>query len=146
MKEGLFHLSHKPAVTITKTMSVIEAVRAMLAGGVGAAAVVEEGRLEGVFTERDIMARVLLEGRDPATTRVSDVMTVEVTTIPADTHPADATRIMLAKHFRHLPVLDAQGKVIGMLSMRHILREHVKELEQSVDAMASFISADGIGG
>jgi CBS domain-containing protein len=144
--KDLLRVAHKPVVTITNTATVIEAVRAMFAAHVGAAAVVENGRLQGIFTERDVMARVVLEGRDPKTTRVRDVMTARVATIAADTSPKQAVGIMLEHHFRHLPVVDAKGSVVGMLSMRHIMREHVDRLEQSVGALASYISADGIGG
>jgi CBS domain-containing protein len=144
--KNLLRLPDKLAVTVTKTMTVFEAVRVMLAARVGAAAVVEAGRLQGIFTERDIMERVVLDRRNPETTLVSEIMTANVTTIPAGTDPNEAVGMMIDEHFRHLPVVSAEGEVLGMLSTRHIMREHIKELQQSVEALTNYISADGMGG
>ena len=73
--KNLLRLPDKLAVTVTRTMTVLEAVRVMLAARVGAAAVVEGGRLQGIFTERDIMERIVLDRRNAETTLVSEIMT-----------------------------------------------------------------------
>jgi CBS domain-containing protein len=144
--KNLLKVASKPAVTVPKNATVMEAVRTMLGARVGAAAVVDDGKLCGVFTERDVMARVVLEKRNPETTKVSEVMTPNVMTIQPDADPLDALHTMIEKHFRHLPVVDAQGKVVAILSMRHLMREHIDELRNSVGALENYISTDGIGG
>jgi CBS domain-containing protein len=145
--KNLLKVASKPAVAVPKNATVMEAVRTMLGARVGAAAVVDDdGKLCGVFTERDVMARVVLEKRNPETTKVVEVMTANVMTIHPDADPHDALHTMIEKHFRHLPVVDAQGKVIAILSMRHLMREHIDELRNSVGALENYISTDGIGG
>jgi CBS domain-containing protein len=71
----LLKIASVPAATVTPETSVLDAVRLMSEERVGAVAVTDEGRLSGIFTERDLMIRVVLARRDPGATRVSDVMT-----------------------------------------------------------------------
>jgi CBS domain-containing protein len=136
----------KPFVAIGKEATVIEAIRAMVDKRVGAVVVLEEGRLLGIFTERDVLIRVVLEGRDSAKTRASDVMTTGVKTVREDTDRKLARRLMVDNHIRHLPVVDAEGKVVSMLSMRHLLRADVSDLEQTVWSLVAETAADGPGG
>ena len=136
----------KPAVTITSTDSVMDAIRKMRDATVGAVLVVDDGQLEGVFTERDVMLRVVLEGRAPDSTLVADVMTAPVLTISMDTRPDDALKTMWDRHIRHLPVVDAEGRVEAMVSIRHLLHDKVEQLAQELDSLEAFIAADGIGG
>jgi CBS domain-containing protein len=118
----------------------------MLKEGIGAMTVLEDGRLIGIISERDIVGRVVAQRRDPEMTRVSDVMTTTVRTI-TDDHSIDrALEIMHQYKFRHLPLIDASGNVIGMVSMRALLRDRVGELSQKNADLMSFISVDGPGG
>jgi len=144
--KNVLKVARTPALSVSKSTTVIEAIRSMLGGRVGAVAVVDEGRVIGMFTERDVMARVVLEQRDPEKTPVGDVMTAPVQTIDVSVDANDALRIMIDNHFRHLPVVDPQGKLVGMLSMRHLMREQIDHLENEVGALANYISSDGIGG
>jgi len=98
------------------TVTAKEACRSMRERRVGAVLVVEaDGRLVGVFTGRDAVCRVLAEGKDPATTRLSDVMTPRPTTVAPRSTAIEALRLMADRGVRHLPVVDA-GKVLGMVS------------------------------
>jgi CBS domain-containing protein len=85
---------------------------------VGALAVVEEGKLYGIFTYRDLVDRVILEKRDPDTTKLEDVMTKEVETLRADGCYGDALRVMVEKDYTYVPILGEGDKLAGMLAAR----------------------------
>jgi CBS domain-containing protein len=127
----------KPVVKISKSTTVLQAIKQMCDHKVGAVVVLEDDRLVGVFTERDVLIRVLLEERDPKTTPVADVMTRSVRTVSRDEDRNVARRMMVDNHIRHLPVVDANGKVVSMLSMRHLLRAEISDLEQTVWALVA---------
>jgi CBS domain-containing protein len=136
----------KPVVKVPTAATVMDAVRAMVRQKVGAVVVLDGVRLRGIFTERDVVTRVVLEGLDPDKTPIVNVMTSSVKTIRDDADPKVARGLMVENHIRHLPVLDASGEVISMLSMRHLLRAEVSDLEQTVWTLVSETSADGPGG
>lgn len=119
--------------TVAGTAAVSEAARLMRERNAGAVMVVEGGRLAGVFTERDALFRVLAAGRDPAATRVADVMTRSPQAIHPDKPFVDALRMMLEGGFRNVPVVE-NGRVLGMVSVRDALDPEVyeakKELQQ----------------
>ena len=133
-------------VTVSKNATVLDAIQAMAAGKVGSIAVVDGNTLEGIFSERDVMLRVVAEGRDPKTTTVEEVMTSPVQTIQKRTTGEEVLRIMVQNHIRHLPVVDEMGQVQAMVSMRSLLEEQVEELHQQLNSLESYITADGIGG
>ena len=136
----------KEVVKVSKTATVMDAVRAMAKSRVGAVVVLDEHKLLGVFTERDVVTRVVLEKRDTESTRVADVMTTSVLTVRDDADRSQALRLMIDNHIRHLPVIDKDGRVAAMLSMRHLLREDIQELRQTVWALVADSAADGAGG
>jgi CBS domain-containing protein len=133
-------------VTVSRSASVLDAIQAMAGAKVGSVAVVDGNVLEGVFSERDVMLRVVAEGRNPKTTTVEEVMTSPVQTIQKRTTGEEALRIMVQNHIRHLPVVDEAGKVQAMVSMRSLLEEQVEDLHQQLNSLESYITADGIGG
>src|SRR5215467_8295157 len=104
---GLLRITRMPLVTVNADASVMDAVRAMHEEHIGAVAVVDQGRLAGIFSERDLMYRVVLERHDPDLTRVADVMTSPVITIQRSMTADDALRLMDEKQIRHLPVVTA---------------------------------------
>jgi CBS domain-containing protein len=133
-------------VSIRPDSTVLEACDLMVAERIGAMVVLDEGKLVGILSERDIVGRVVVKRRDPEKTRVSEVMTAKVRTIAEGTSSDDALDLMHEGRFRHLPLVNAQGQVIGMLSMRHLLRERVGELSLRNADLVGFIAADGPGG
>jgi CBS domain-containing protein len=133
-------------VTVSRTATVLDAIQAMTGAKVGSVAVVDGNVLVGIFSERDVMQRVVAEGRDPKTTAVEEVMTSSVQTIQKRTTGEEALRIMVQNHIRHLPVVDEMGQVQAMVSMRSLLEEQVHDLHQQLDSLESYITADGIGG
>jgi CBS domain-containing protein len=107
--------------TVTRDASVAEAVDAMTTHNVGLVVVVEDGRLVGVFSERDVVRRVVNRGLDPAATRVNDVLTTDLVVADADTDYQEAMRIMDQANIRHLPVV-SNGKLLSMISIRDLVR------------------------
>jgi CBS domain-containing protein len=124
----------------------MDAVLTMHDEHIGAVAVVDNDQLAGIFSERDLMNRVVLEGRDPHNTRVGDVMTSPVITIQRCLTADDALKLMDEKHIRHLPVINTDGKLAGMLSVRNLLHEKVQELTDQLDSLEAYFTADGAGG
>jgi CBS domain-containing protein len=139
-------ISSRSVITVTRTATVMEAVEVMAAARVGSVLIVDDGRLAGIFSERDVMLRVVLEHRDPSKTRVEEVMTSPVISIPTKSTGDDALKIMIDEHIRHLPIVDERGRAQAIVSMRSLLQEKVSELHQQLDSLESYITADGIGG
>ena len=139
-------ITSNSVITISRTATVMEAIEIMAAARVGSVVVVSDARVEGIFSERDVMLRVVMEGRDPRGTKVQEVMTSPVYTISQRTSGDDALKLMLQQHIRHLPVVDDTGKAQGIVGMRDLLEEKVRELHQQLDSLESYITADGIGG
>src|SRR5947208_1214382 len=118
-------------VAAAKT-TVSEAARLMQTNEVGAVMVVDaQGRLSGIFTERDALFRVLATGRDPATTRLSEVMTKKPQTIHPDKPVGHALHMMYENGFRHVPVVE-NGRPVGMVSSRDALGPELQEFESDV--------------
>ena len=136
----------RSVVTVSPSNTVREAIETMAAAKVGSVVVAENGLLAGIFSERDVMLSVVMEGRDPNVTEVEEVMTTPVITIGTRTTSDEALRIMLQEHIRHLPVVDDRGRVHGIASIRTLLQEKVDELHLQLDSLESYITADGIGG
>jgi len=143
---GLLRIAQTPLVTVSPEATVLEAIQIMDLENIGAVAVVEAGGLCGIFSERDVMLRVLLGKRVPEQTRIRDVMTSPVETIGRNSSPDDALKMMFDKHIRHLPVVNNDGTLAGMLSIRNLLHEKVEDLTDQLDSLEAYFTADGAGG
>lgn len=119
-------------VSITPARTVLEAAELMNARSVGGLLVVDdEKNLVGVFTERDILRRVVVAGLDPKTTLVADVQTVDVVTCVPDTSLEECSAIMTTRRIRHLPVADEQT-VYGVVTIGDLLAFRVAEHESTI--------------
>jgi len=105
---------------------VSEAAKLMAARNAGAVMVVEDERLVGIFTERDVVFRVVARGLDAQATRIADVMTREPHTVEPDKPFGYALLLMQEKGFRHLPVIE-DGKPIGIVSSRSAMDPELEE-------------------
>ena len=143
---GLLRIARTPLVTVHPHTTVMEAVRTMDQESIGAVAVTEGTRLVGMFSERDLMLRVVSEKRDPEQTTIRDVMTAPVETIHRDSTADDALKLMLEKHIRHLPIVDRNETLCGMISMRSLLHDKVEDLTVQLDSLEAYFTADGFGG
>jgi CBS domain-containing protein len=124
--------------SVSLSATVADAIEAMIDRRMGAAAVVDEhGIVAGVFTERDVMTRVALSGRDPRRIPITEVMTTPVLMATRDTSIAEATAVMINHQKRHLPVVEDDGRLIGILSIRHVLERKVDELTAQIRQSAA---------
>ncbi len=125
-------IAKQKVLTATAEITVTDAARLMKKKSVGAVMVVKDnGRLAGIFTERDALFRVLAEGRDPKTTRLSDVMTAQPQTITPEKPFGHALLMMYESGFRHVPVVE-DGKPVGMVSARDVLGPELQEFESEL--------------
>ena len=143
---GLLRIAHVPPPTVELGVSVLQAVAVMARLRVGAVAVVDGGALRGIFTERDLMLRVVQQGLGPETTRVRDVMTSEVKTVTDGATTEEAIDLMLVGHLRHVPILAADGKLLGLLSIRDLLEDRMHDLNREVSSLEQYMANDGPGG
>jgi CBS domain-containing protein len=134
-------MPERPIRTLIKRQKILvapasttvgDAARLMQEQHVGAVMVVDaHGQLRGIFTERDALFRVLAPGRDPATTRLSSVMTKNPQTVVPDKPVGHALHMMYEGGFRHVPVVE-NGRPVGMVSARDALGPELKEFESDV--------------
>jgi len=143
---NLLKIASVPPAVVAPHATVLESVEVMAEHGVGAVAVIDDGQLIGIFTERDVMLRVVLRHRHPRDTRVGDVMTSPAETITEQTSEEDALVHMVERHVRHLPIVRASGQLAGMLSIRNLLERRVDELARELHSLDQYLSNDGPGG
>jgi CBS domain-containing protein len=122
------------------TVTVSEAVQEMNRRKIGSVLVMEGGVLVGIFTERDVLMRVVAADRDPKSTPVAHVMTRSPVTIPSSMTIEEVMDLHSGKHFRHLPVVE-NGRVIGMISVRDILRWLAEANSKKADQLEDFIES-----
>lgn len=104
-------------LTLAADTTVLAASRAMAEKNYGSVVIVDgEGKLEGIFTERDVLRRIVAKGVDPETTKLADVMTRDVKTASVDDEVLTCMRQMSNGRFRHLPLVDHAGALQGMVS------------------------------
>lgn len=127
--------------TVHKTgpnTTILEVARAMSEVHVGALLVCENDRPLGIVSERDIMKKVVGERRDPATTRVSDIMTKNVVCAGVDASQEQAMSIMTERRIRHLPVV-LDGKVVGMVSIGDLVRAASREQTAEIQLLNDYL-------
>src|SRR5262245_44636184 len=122
-------------ITASSDITVAAAARLMKQHRIGALLVVDGGRLAGIFTERDALFRVVAEGRDPAATRIAEVMTVNPRTIEPDRPFGHALHLMYEGEFRHVPVVE-NGRPLGMVSARDALGPDLQQFVADLDTRA----------
>jgi len=127
--------------------TVADAIHKMLDHHVGAVAVVDgDFRVAGMFTERDVLRKLSLARLDPQSTSIRVLMTTPVEMASRQTGAGEALGIMLERHFRHLPVADDNGKLLGILSIRNLLEWRVDDLSRELESLEQYVSNDGPGG
>jgi CBS domain-containing protein len=124
----------------------MDSIRLMTERSAGAVAITEGTRLTGIFTERDVMKKIVLAGLDANKTRLSDVMTTSVASIPETASASEALTLMSERRFRHLPVVNAGGEILGMLSLRYLLHDRLEDTFNELRSLEAYMTADGPGG
>ncbi|HXY51328.1 MAG TPA: CBS domain-containing protein [Terriglobales bacterium] len=143
----LLELCDPETAAVPLEATAAEAIQTMLERHVGAVGIVDsEGRIAGIFTERDVLRKLSLSGQNPAAISVQQVMTTPVEMASLATTPGEALANMIERHYRHLPVTDANGKLLGILSIRNLLQSRIDDLTRELDALEQYVSNDGPGG
>lgn len=127
--------------TVAPTTTVLEATQRMNEHRVGAMAVLRDGCLVGMFTERDVLRRVVAEQRSPSQTRVGDVMTGDVICCGPDTTVEQVSRIMKDRRVRHLPVCDGNGRLAGLISIGDVNAFHARDQEETINLLNELFCA-----
>lgn len=127
----------------TPQARVVEAAQKMSQHNIGSILVLKNGRdLIGIFTERDLLQRVVVPGLDPKRTRIGDVMTRNVIVVSADTPREEVLRIMETHHIRHIPISDG-SQLLGIISLRDVLRFENAEKEFEIEQLRQYILQPG---
>jgi CBS domain-containing protein len=119
-------MPHRHVISLTPAATIWEAACVMTKANCGSVLIIDTaGTMLGIVTERDLMTRVLAKALNPATTLVADVMTRNPHCVGPDMRVSDAVLIMIERGFRHLPVVSAAGKILGVFSVRDALPREV---------------------
>jgi CBS domain-containing protein len=130
----------RDVLRIDGSATVLDAVKAMVEGNVGALIVTEGGQLAGIVTERDYMRRVTLEGRDERTTPVRDIMSAPFVYVAPDVTIDECMAIMTERRFRHLPVLEDENELVGIVSIGDVVKFQSQEQGVQIKFLTEFIS------
>lgn len=128
---------HK-VVHIDADANVLDAAELMNQNRIGGLVVTRGEKVVGIFTERDILCRVVAAGRDPAQTRVYDVMTAPVAVCAPDTTRAECRAVMRDRRIRHLPVVQDE-QLVGIVSIGDILADAEAEQQQTIRYLHEYL-------
>ena len=135
--KDLLAIKEKVVIQVESDCIVAAAARKMCDNKVGALMVMKNDTLSGIFTERDLMSRVVAEGLDPEKVKVSEAMTSSIATVPLETPIREAANIMSQNRIRHLPVLE-EGKLYGVISVGDILAWKLREQEFTLHQLEDY--------
>ena len=129
----------RPMVTVKPEDTVLEAIKVLAREDIGAAAVIADGKLVGIFSERDYTRKIVLLGRHSESTRVEEIMTRNVICVNPRTKTRDCMALMSEKNIRHLPVVE-EGRVVGMVSIRDIVTDIIADQDFTISQLEHYIS------
>jgi CBS domain-containing protein len=125
--------------SISPGATVYEAIEQMAEKGIGALAVIEEGRLQGIISERDYARKVILKSKNSHETRVREIMTSPALFVKPEDSVSECMRMMTAHRVRHLPVLEGE-RLAGILSIGDLVNWIIGSHEQTISQLQSYIT------
>jgi CBS domain-containing protein len=134
---ALSQIMTKEITALPGSASVIDAAKFMTDMNVGSVIVMDGTKATGILTDRDIVTKVMSAGKDPSTTKIRDIMTSPVATISVDKDIADVTHTMSDYKVRRCPVVDASGKIMGMIAFDDILISLGQEMQDIAGVLKS---------
>lgn len=138
--EGILEAKGHTLHVVATSATVLDAVTTMCSAHVGAVLVMDaDDQLAGIFSERDLMTRVVLSGKDAATTPVVDVMTHDVTCVALDVPILDAMEIMTERRVRHLPVADRR-RIVGLVSIGDLVRWTLHDQAVEIEHLQDYVT------
>ena len=136
--QSILDMKGTDVATVDRKTTVLEAAKTMNQRRIGAVVVSEGDRVVGIFTERDILNRIVAVGKDPKTTPVGEVMTSPMACCRRDTSLAECKTVMSQKRIRHLPVVE-DGKLYGMISAGDILASEVSDQQATIEYLHEYL-------
>ncbi len=131
-------MKERPMHSVPKSSTVLDAVKFMAEKNIGAVPVVDGNKLVGIFSERDLVKRVITRGLDPATTPLADVMTTQIVVANESESYELCLQKMQQAHCRHLPVVRGD-MLVGVVSLRDLLMIDLDEKERNIEYLQSYI-------
>jgi CBS domain-containing protein len=125
--------------SVAPTATVFDAIKRLAEVNIGALLVMEEGKLLGVFSERDYTRKVALQGRDSRVTPVKDIITNRLFTVSPSTTVSECLRLMVDNRIRHLPVVQ-EGQVIGVVSIGDLVNWIISSQSAAIEQLQSYIA------
>ena len=125
--------------TVPPDITVYRAIELMCQKNISAIIVEDDGRLSGIFTEKDYARKVVLKGKSSKETLIRELMTLDPTTVNSETTIEECMSLMTERHIRHLPVVDFQ-EVIGVISVGDIIRYMLEEQRTIIEHLESYIT------
>ena len=126
-------------LSVGKNATALEAAQRMNDNSVGCLVVIDEGKVIGIFTERDILRRIVAERRDPGTTKVQEVMTREIVGCSMETDLEEARSVFKNRRIRHLPVVDDSKHLLGLISIGDLNAFEADTQEHTIYLMQEYI-------
>ena len=130
----------REVVEIGSEATVFDAVKLMVDENVGAVLVTHDGEISGIFTERDYLRRIAVEGRTSRETEVRDVMSSPVVAVTPETSVDEAMAIMTDRRIRHVPVVDS-GRVVGVVSIGDLVKFQSAQQSFQIQYLNDYITA-----
>ena len=137
----LIESKSKKLATVSPKDTVLHALEVMAQYDVGALIVLDGQRLAGMFSERDYARKVILQGKVSVYTKVGDIMTDKVISVTMNHTIEQCLAIMSEKHFRHLPVLDDEGLVVGIISIGDMVKEMISQQQFIIKQLEHYITS-----
>ena len=125
--------------SVTRNSTVLDAIKILSEKNIGALPVIEEGRLLGIFSERDYARKIVLRGKASADTPVAEIMTENPFTVTPDQTLDDCMAIMGDKNIRHLPVV-LENAVVGMISVSDVVKAIIQSQRETIDHLQHYIT------
>ena len=135
---SLIKASGRGIFSVTPNTTVLDALKYMSDKNIGAVLVMDQGKLAGIFSERDYARKVVLQGRSSQTTTVSEVMVSKLITVEAEQALDVCMQLMTDHRIRHLPVLD-KGTLVGIISIGDVVRQMIVEQKMLIEQLEAYI-------
>ena len=137
-------ITGRSVLSLLASATALDAARAMTTNSCGCVMVADkDGQPKGIFTERDLMTRVTVLGKDPNRVRLEEVMTRELYTVAPETRLGEARLEMRKRHIRHVPVVE-NGNLVAVLSLRDLLRADLEDHEKDLESILDEVQASGL--
>ena len=132
---------NRPLAVVSPKDTVFHALSVMAQHDVGAVLALDGEQLVGIFSERDYARKIILQGKSSKDTLVSEIMSDRVAYVPPSATLDECMALMTEKHFRHLPVLDDDNHVVGVISIGDLVKETICEQQFLIEQLAHYIAS-----